>query len=84
MRKSLLRLEENDKVLSVAYKSDSPAVLLVEEAVVPVIKSRPRRAYIVIVSTILAFIFSIIAVLLFDTYKDVNWKEIINARKNNA
>ena len=27
----------------------------------------------------IAFIFSVIGVLLFDTYKDVNWKEVFNA-----
>jgi uncharacterized protein involved in exopolysaccharide biosynthesis len=84
MRLVLIKLEGTYKNLSVAYNSDSPAVLLVEKAMVPVIKSRPRRAYIVVVSTILAFVFSIIAVLLLDTYKDVNWKEIINAKKDNT
>jgi len=84
MRLALIDVQENLKNLEVAQTSDSPAVLLIEEAAVPVIKSRPRRTYIVIISTILAFVFSVIAILLLENYRDINWKEIINAKKNNT
>lgn len=71
--------ERLKKVLA-AYNSDIPTILLVEEGSVPVIKSRPRRSIIVLASIAVAFLFSLIGVLLYENYKDINWKEIYNAK----
>ena len=46
----------------------------------PVIKSRPKRSIIVLATVAIAFLFSLIGALLFDTYKDVNWKDIYHAK----
>lgn len=64
-----------------AYNSSFPTIHIVENARVPLIKSRPIRWLIVVASTIIAFIMSVLGVLVLDQYSDVNWKKIINAKK---
>ena len=76
--------KERYKQTKAAYGSDFPATMLLEEAPIPVIKSRPKRALIVVAATAVAFIFSIIGVLVFDTYKDVNWKEVLHISPGNV
>ncbi len=75
--------EDNErlKYFRATYESDVPTVLLVEEASAPIVKSRPKRSMIVIGATAVAFLFSVIGVLLLDTYRDVDWKRIIQAKK---
>lgn len=68
---------ERAKQLKATYQSDIPAVILVEEASVPIIKSRPKRSIIVIAAGMIAFIFSVIGVLLFDAYQRIDWRSII-------
>lgn len=67
--------ERLKQALSV-YHSDIPAIVVVEEAETPLIKSRPKRSLIVIGATLVAFLFVVIGVLLLDTYQDVNWKSV--------
>jgi len=69
---------ENLKQIQGVYDKGFPAIITMEKASIPPVKSRPKRSILVIASALIAFIFSSIAVLLIDTYKDVNWKEIIN------
>ncbi len=64
-----------------AYNSSFPTIHVVENARVPLIKSRPIRWLIVVASTIIAFIMAVLGVLVLDQYSDVNWKKIINAKK---
>lgn len=64
-----------------AYNSSFPTIHVVENARIPLIKSRPIRWLIVVASTIIAFILSVLGVLVLDQYSDVNWKKIINAKK---
>ena len=70
------------KQLQSAYESNFSAIHLVEAATVPIIKSRPKRSMLVLAATFIAFIFCIMGVLLIDAYRDVNWREIIHARKD--
>ncbi len=65
--------------LKSAHESIFPTTLLVESGSVPIVKSRPQRMLIVVLSVIIAFIFSLIGVLVYDTYKEVNWRQIIHA-----
>ncbi len=62
-----------------SFNSDIPAIILIEEGETPVIKSRPKRSIIVLASTLIAFICSLLAILLIETYREVNWKELLNA-----
>lgn len=62
--------------LITAYNSKITAINLIEEGAVPIIKSRPKRSLIVLSAVFITAIFSFIGVLLFESYKDVNWKAI--------
>ncbi len=73
--------KERYKQTKAAYTSNFPTTLLLEKAPVPIVKSRPKRALIVVAATAVAFIFSVLGVLIFDTYRDVNWKEILHLDK---
>ncbi|MFK8058407.1 MAG: hypothetical protein AB8F78_19940 [Saprospiraceae bacterium] len=55
--------------------SDGQVIHLLDSAYVPDRKSRPVRSLIVIGSTLAAFLFAALGILLFDTYKDVEWKQ---------
>lgn len=59
------------------YQSEIPAVILVEPADLPDIKSRPRRSLIVLASLAIVFLFSVFAVLLIETYRDVEWRKLL-------
>ena len=72
--------QERYKQIKTAYHSHFPAIHLVEEAGVPIIKSRPKRSITVIIATMVAFLLSLVGVLLFDTYRDVDWNKIINPK----
>lgn len=73
---SLGAVQEKLKQYETAYQSPISTLLIIEEADVPIIKSRPKRTITVLVSTLIAFIFSVIGVLLLDAYKEINWREI--------
>ncbi len=62
------------------YQSNTPAIILVEKASVPVVKSRPKRSIIVIAAGAIAFIFMSLAALLFDNYP-VDWQTVTNQNK---
>lgn len=72
--------QERLKQYRAAANSDIGALLLVEEAEKPVIKFRPKRTLVVIGSVLVAFFFSVIGVLLFETYQEINWREIYHGR----
>jgi len=67
---------ERLKQLQAAYQGTTPAILVVEEGEVPVEKSRPVRTLIVVASVFIAFLLSIIGILLIEAYREVNWKEV--------
>ena len=56
--------------------SEVSSLLAVEPAEVPIIKSRPGRSLIVILAVIIAFILSTTAVLVFENYRNINWKAV--------
>lgn len=65
-----------------AYHSSAPALLLVEAAETPVIKSRPRRSILVAAATMAALLLGVIGVLLLDAYKTVNWRQVLDESKS--
>jgi len=66
------------KQLEAAYKGKFTALNVIEKAKIPRDKSRPKRSIIVIVSVLLAFVLSCVAALITDTYKSINWQEVIS------
>ena len=69
-------LERYNQILA-TYNTDIPALLVVEAAEVPLIKSRPKRSIIVLASVAAAVLFTILAVLIADAYRDIRWKDIV-------
>ncbi|PHI20749.1 hypothetical protein CEQ90_06780 [Lewinellaceae bacterium SD302] len=59
-----------------ALQSEQGVIITLEEATPPVIKSRPRRSFIVIGVTMAAFFFSILAVLAIEHSRQFDWKKI--------
>ena len=55
-----------------------PVLFLVAEGKIPSVKSRPRRSIIVIGSCFLALVLGTLGVLIFDRYKEVNWRTLMD------
>ncbi|MBK9339052.1 MAG: hypothetical protein IPM98_21950 [Lewinellaceae bacterium] len=68
-------LERYNQILAV-YNTDIPALLVVETAEAPLIKSRPKRSLIVLGSLIAALLFTVLAALVADAYRDIRWQDI--------
>lgn len=77
-RKQLSYDIERYNQIRAAYNTDIPALLVVETADVPLIKSRPKRSIIVIAAVAAAFFFTLLAALIADAYRDVRWSDIVN------
>lgn len=75
-RKQLSYDKERYNQIKAAFNTDIPSLQVVEKAEPPLIKSRPRRSILVIVSVLAAFLFSVIGVLVADSYREVNWRDI--------
>lgn len=69
--------KERLKQIQVMYNSYFPTIHLVEAGAVPIIKSRPKRSFLVIGATMAALVFSILGVLILELYRDVNWKSLL-------
>lgn len=68
--------KERQKHVLAAFNSDISTIHLVESAEVPIVKSRPVRSILVLASTFAALLFMVIGILIFDNFKEVNWKEV--------
>lgn len=66
--------KERYKQLKAAYSSPFKALLTIEEASIPVQKSRPKRSLYVIGAAILSFAIAVLTLLLLHSFKDVTWK----------
>lgn len=63
--------------IKAAYNTDIPALQTLSPAETPIMKSRPKRTLIVVTSVIAAFLFTLLAALLADAYREINWKAVI-------
>ncbi|MEN0004600.1 MAG: hypothetical protein AAF798_10660 [Bacteroidota bacterium] len=70
---------EHLKRVRATYKAKASAVIRIEDPQVPIVKSRPRRSIIVITAFAIALIFGVIGIFLLEFYRDVNWKEVLDA-----
>ncbi len=67
---------EKVRQLKSAYTIPTSAVHLIEEAAIPIVKSRPKRLIVVLVSVFIALAVGVLASILLDAYKNVDWKMI--------
>lgn len=72
---------ERAKLLDATLQAQVPALYVVEPAEVPVEKSRPKRSIIVLTAGVLAFLMSILAILLLDAYREFDWKALIHGQE---
>jgi tyrosine-protein kinase Etk/Wzc len=70
-----VRLEQ----LKAAQQSDVPSVIVIEEARVPLIKSRPKRALIVLAAIFATFVFTTLGAILLENYKKIDWDSLKDA-----
>ena len=77
---SLSEDREKLKQYEAVFEAKFPATIIIESGRAPVIKSRPRRSILVLAATAITFFLSIIGVLILETYKDINWREIVYAK----
>lgn len=75
---SLSEDKEKLKQYQAIYQSDIPALILVEEASIPMIKSRPFRTLVVLASVVIALFFTLIGILIAEAYREVDWRSIVN------
>lgn len=75
-RKQLSYDVERFNQIRAAYRTNFPSLHVVESGEVPVVKSRPTRSIIVLAATLAALIFAILAMLVAENYRNVNWKEL--------
>ncbi len=68
---------EREKQLEATINSQFSGLYLVEAPEKPIFKSRPFRSILVLAATFAAFLFSIIGILLLESYRSVNWKEVL-------
>ena len=67
---------ERLKKLQSSYNKSFTTLHIVEKEAVPFEKTRPKRMFIVLGLTMLAFILSCLCVLLVEGTKEINWREI--------
>ena len=67
---------EKLKLYNAAVEIDVPAVHLIEKAEPPLRKHRPKRSIIVMAVTAAAFLFSLAGVLVIESYRQFDWREI--------
>ncbi len=72
--------KERLKQLESINNSHINTIFLVEKGEIPIYKSRPKRSIICVAAVFIAFLLSVVTILILDVYKDVNWREIINAK----
>lgn len=59
-----------------AFDMEIPAIHVLTRAEVPVVKSRPFRSIILLTALIISLAFCLLAILLIESYKQFDWKEI--------
>jgi capsule polysaccharide export protein KpsE/RkpR len=61
------------KQMEAAVALDATALHLVEEGPVPIKKAHPRRTIIVIAATVIAFLLTVLCILLLESFKGEDW-----------
>lgn len=70
--------KEKYRQLKSSYNSPFTAIHVIEQANIPIVKSRPKRSIYVIGATLFAFILSTFAALIVDASRKVNWREVLH------
>ena len=68
--------KERLKQYQAGYALDVSAIHVVEAGEVPLVKSRPKKSLIILSSTFIAFLLSVLGVLLIEAYRGIDWQKI--------
>lgn len=74
--RSLSEDKEKLKQYRATFESNIPSMVLVEDAMLPLVKSRPFRTLIVLAAVFITFFFTVVGILLYEAYGDMDWKAI--------
>lgn len=77
---SLNSIKERYNQQKTAFTSGISSFIMVESPAVPEVKSRPRRSILVITMGFLAFLFSVMAVIVIEQAKEVDWKSVVDGK----
>jgi tyrosine-protein kinase Etk/Wzc len=70
-------LERYNQIKS-TYQTSIPALHVIQQGEEPLRKSRPQRSVLVLASTLAAFVFTCLGILLRESFKEVSWKRVTN------
>ncbi|NJN34704.1 MAG: hypothetical protein HC817_11095 [Saprospiraceae bacterium] len=65
--------------LLIAYNTQISALHVTQPATLPLDKSRPKRSLILLATAVISLIFSMLGVLLLETYRQIDWSEVARA-----
>jgi len=69
--------KEKQRQLKSSYDSPFNALIIIEPASTPLVKSRPKRSIYVLGAALFTFILTTLAALIIDTSKAVKWDEVL-------
>lgn len=69
--------KEKHRQLLSSYNSPFPSLHIIEQANIPLIKSRPKRSIYVVGAALFAFLLTTLAALVIDASKSVKWQEVL-------
>jgi tyrosine-protein kinase Etk/Wzc len=75
-RKQLSYDLERYNQIKAAYKTNIPAIHIIQIGELPVVKSRPKRSILVLGAMLAAFVFGLLALLVAEHYRDVKWSDL--------
>lgn len=70
-----VRLEQ----LRAVERTDVESVIVVEDARVPLIKSRPKRSLLVLAAVFITFVFTTLGAIMLENYKKIDWNSLRDA-----
>ena len=62
--------------LRAVQRADVPSILVVEDARIPLIKSRPKRSLIVLAAVFATFVFTTLGAILLENYRKIDWDSL--------
>lgn len=78
INETLSELKLKLKQYRAILQADTPALILVEAAEKPIVKSRPQRTLLVLIAAVMAFFVSVAGVLILDAYRKIDWSEVMH------
>jgi tyrosine-protein kinase Etk/Wzc len=65
--------------LKAVQRTDVASVIVVEDARVPLIKSRPKRSLLVLAAVFITFVFTTLGAIMLENYKKIDWNSFKDA-----